>query len=78
MKELIHEFEQIDLIYMRLFIKKCYHEWTQDPVDTGRILTVHNTFRRHPGRLLNVLCTFNLRPLSNMLCVVRFGTIRTV
>ena len=30
------------------------------PVDTGRKLT----FRRCPGRLLNVICTFNLRPVS--------------
>ena len=34
------------------------------PVDTGRKLNVHKTFRRRPGRLLNVLCTFNLRPVS--------------
>ena len=34
------------------------------PVDTGRKLNVHNTFRRRPGRLLNVLCTFDLRPVS--------------
>ena len=34
------------------------------PVDTGRILNVYKTFRRHPGHLLNVLCTFNLRPVS--------------
>ena len=34
------------------------------PVDTGRKLNVHNTFRRRPGRLLNVLCTFNLGPVS--------------
>ena len=34
------------------------------PVDTGRKLNVHNTFRRRPGRLLNVLCTFNFRPVS--------------
>ena len=33
-------------------------------VDTGRKLTVHKTFRRRPGRLLNVWCTFNLRPVS--------------
>ena len=32
-----------------------------NPVDTGRKLNVHKTFRRRPGRLLNVLCTFNLR-----------------
>ena len=31
------------------------------PVGTGRKLNVHKTFRRRPGRLLNVLCTFNLR-----------------
>ena len=37
------------------------------PVDTGRKLNVHKTLRRRPGRpghLLNVLCTFNLRPVS--------------
>ena len=34
------------------------------PVDTGRELNVHKTFRRRPGRLLNVLCTFNLCPVS--------------
>ena len=35
-----------------------------NPVDTGRKLNEHKTFRRRPGRLLNVLCTFNLRPVS--------------
>ena len=34
------------------------------PVDTGRKLNVHKTFRRRPGRLLNVLWPFNLRPVS--------------
>ena len=34
------------------------------PVDTGRKLNVHKTFRRRPVRLLNVLYTFNLRPVS--------------
>ena len=34
------------------------------PVDTGRKLNVHKAFRRRPGRLLNVLCTFNLRLVS--------------
>ena len=34
------------------------------PVDTGRKLNVHKTFRRRPGRLLNVFCTFNLCPVS--------------
>ena len=35
-----------------------------NPADTGRKLNVHKTFRRRPGRFLNVLCTFNLRPVS--------------
>ena len=35
-----------------------------NPVDTGCKLNVHRTFRRRPGRLLNVLCTFNLRLVS--------------
>ena len=34
------------------------------PRSTGRKLSIHKTFRRRPGRLLNVLCTFNLRPVS--------------
>ena len=34
------------------------------PVDTGCKLNVHKTFRRRSGRLLYVLCTFNLRPVS--------------
>ena len=34
------------------------------PLDTGRKLNVHKTFRRRPGRLLNVLYTLNLRPVS--------------
>ena len=33
------------------------------PVITGRKLNVHKTFRRRPGRPLNVLCTFSLRPV---------------
>ena len=32
--------------------------------DTGRKLNVHKTFRRPPGRLLNVFCTLSLRPVS--------------
>ena len=34
------------------------------PVDTGGKLNVYKKFRRRPGRLLNVLCTFNLRSVS--------------
>ena len=34
------------------------------PVDTGRKLNADKTFRILPRRLLNVLCMFNLRPIS--------------
>ena len=33
-------------------------------LDAKRKLNVHKTSRRRPGRLLNVLCTFNLRAVS--------------
>ena len=33
-------------------------------LDTGRKLNVYKTFRRRLGHLLNVLCTFSLRPVS--------------
>ena len=39
------------------------------PVDTGRKLNVHKTFRRRLGRLLKVLGTFSLRPVSMGLCL---------
>ena len=32
-------------------------------VDTGHKLNVHKTFRRCPGHLLNILCTFDLHPV---------------
>ena len=34
------------------------------PVDTGRKLNVHKTFRKRPGHLLNVSFTFNLNLVS--------------
>ena len=34
------------------------------PLDKGRKLNVRKTFRGRHGRLLNVLCTLNLRPVS--------------
>ena len=43
------------------------------PVDTGRKLNVHETFGRRPGRLLNVLCTFNLCPVSTGMLLQRLG-----
>ena len=38
-----------------------YDEANTNPLGRGRKLNAHKTFRRRPGRLLNVLCTFNLR-----------------
>ena len=35
-----------------------------NPAETGRELNVHKTFRRRPGGILNVLCPFNLCPVS--------------
>ena len=39
-------------------------KFLKNTVDTGRKLNVHKTFRGRPGRLLNVLCKFNLRSVS--------------
>ena len=36
----------------------------RDPLDKGYEFNGHNTFRRRRGRVLNVLCVFNLRPVS--------------
>ena len=47
-----------------------WNSWRNTPVGTGRKLNVHKTFRRRPGRLLNVLCTFNLRPVSTGLAII--------
>ena len=59
-------------------LRVCYEELLDDfnytyrkgnsfddaPLDTGRQSNLHIIFRRCPGRLLNVLCTFNLCPVS--------------
>ena len=50
-----------------------------DPVDTGRKLNVYKTFRRRPGRLLNALCTFSLRPVSTAkFSFLRFNHLRLI
>ena len=39
-----------------------------------RKLNVRNTFRRRPGRFVNVLCTFNLLPVSTgYLCFLKIN-----
>ena len=42
------------------FFRKTYLE-ESSPLDTGRKLNVHKTFRRRPRDILNDLYTFNLR-----------------
>ena len=42
-------------------MKNQHHD---NPADAGRKLNVHKTFRKRPGHFLNVLCMFNLRPVS--------------
>ena len=52
-------FTQVE--YKNLCLWDCSYTFLLFPVDTGRKRNVHKTFRRRPGCLLNVLCTFNLR-----------------
>ena len=59
------------MAWQKLFSAKCsiIDAWQSKihPVvfpDTGRKLNVHKTFGRRSGRLLNILCMFNLRLLS--------------
>ena len=58
----VHYFHSTENILRQGFLKGVLIY--RNPVDTGRKLNVHKMFRRRPGRLLNVLCTFNLRPVS--------------
>ena len=44
--------------------ERSWSEYDSSPLVTGRKLNVHKTSRRRPGRLMNVLCTFNLSPVS--------------
>ena len=62
-------FQMVFLSFFKIliYIEKLFSEFlfwiAYYPVDTGRKLNVHKSFRRRPGRLLNILCTFNLRPV---------------
>ena len=56
---LLNIFNILKLLSNSLHYRECYF-----PIDTGRKLNVHKTCRRRPGRLRNVLCTLNLRPVS--------------
>ena len=51
-----------DLSKLVVFINVCIV--SIPPLHTGHKLNTHKTFKRCPGRLLNVLCAFNLRFVS--------------
>ena len=54
----------IDFIKTQKVIKNLNRPLQQEPLDTRLKLNVHKSYRRRPGRLLNVLCTFNTRSVS--------------
>ena len=57
----------IPLKHPKTFDFRCFQvvqKRISDPIDTGCKLDLHKTLRRCPGRLLNVWCTFNFRPVS--------------
>ena len=59
-------FESLGVLGLNVSVplfRTCCVLGTINPVDTGQKLKVDKTFRRRPGRLLNDLCTFNVRPV---------------
>ena len=65
---IIHAYtEPYGTLFRTLVYLESWHFQNQThipPVDTGSKLNIHKMLRRRPGRLLNVLCTLNLRPVS--------------
>ena len=60
------------VVYLFNMLQACYYQKycaagiSYFSVDTEGKLNVQKTFRKRPGRPLNVLCTFNLRPRKMM------------
>ena len=73
--KIIHIFIMFSSKKYDIFWKK---KQKNNPIDTGSKLNVHKTFSKRPGRLLKVLCTFNLRPVSTGKCVFIHGIIRLI
>ena len=66
------------VVYLFNMLQACYYQKycaagiSYFSVDTEGKLNVQKTFRRRPGRPLNVLCTLNLRPVAaGMVCYQR-------
>ena len=57
-------FLQIIIIFAILATHVLYFLQFNNPVDTGHKLNILKTFRRRLGSLLNILCAFNLHPVS--------------
>ena len=57
-------FKKVSLLWLSFWVQSYFFANSSCSLDTGRKLNAHKTFRRRPGCLLNVLCTFNLHPVS--------------
>ena len=54
----------------RMYEPRWESDYWSIAVDTGRKLNVHKKFTRRARHFLNVLCTFNLRPMSAGLVIL--------
>ena len=69
-------FMQLKMYFLKRKLISCIT--IHNPAGTGRKLKVHKTFSRRPGRLLNILCTFNLRPVSKGKSLWSQDTLKTI
>ena len=77
LKILVNRFANLSLAFIKICQLTWFTKYTLlvtfgNSLDTGQKLNVHETFRRCPGRLLNVLCLFNLYPESRGKFVILF------
>ena len=73
-KEYLYKNYKLTLIVYNINIIHVNLKQNNIPRRYRRKLNVHKTFRRRPGRVLNVLCTFNLLPVSTgYLCFLKIN-----
>ena len=73
-KEYLYKNYKLALIVYNINIIHVNLKQNNIPRRHRRKLNVHKTFRRRPGRVLNVLCTFNLLPVSTgYLCFLKIN-----
>ena len=53
----------VHYVWNKTILQSTFRDKTHFSLDAGRKLNIHKMFRRSSGHLLNVLCTFNLRPV---------------